>query len=350
MAHYFPNRRFRRGLAPLEFVLALPILLFVMALIVNFGTAATWRLRGEIASRDAVWGQTYPRSPQDRPNYWPNNASYRVANDGPIEELDDPAIYHEVVRGPMIGDVRVNPVLDPNRNGIRKGVSEVERQFALLPSLGEFDSGEIENSIIETRWQCNDEGYQNWFRRSKILYEWPVPGVGGLESTYESAIQNLRSYWQSRRQNALEVVEWDYEFHRVRRRGRGPDFHPRPRRGREIDPEVVRRENVERHLIDYKDERDECRLGRITMLPSQLTSSYLGLYQGRKRELEQLIEQLENASPRPPGAAAQIAAAKQEIRTDLDPKIKQLEAYQKRLPGIYRDLARNSPCNQPDPD
>ncbi len=346
MIGYFPNRRFRRGLAPLEFVLALPILLFVMALIVNFGTAATWRLRGEIASRDAVWGQTHPRSPQDRPNNWPINASYHVANDQPIEELDDPAINHEVVRGPKMGDVTVNPILDPNRDGMRKGISEVERQFALLPSLGEFDSGAIENSIIETKWQCNDEGYQNWFRRSKLLYEWPEPDVSGLESAYASAVQNLRGYWQSRRKDALEVVEWDYEFHRVRRRGRGPDFHPRPRRGREIDPEVVRIRNVERYLIDYKNERDEYRAGRITMLPSQLTSSYLGLYRGRKRELEQLIEELENADPQPAGAAQQIAAAKQEIQTDLDPKIEQLEAYQKRLPDINRDLARMSPCNQ----
>ena len=45
----------RRGLAPLELVLALPILLFVMALIVCYGTISAWKVREHSVARLAAW-------------------------------------------------------------------------------------------------------------------------------------------------------------------------------------------------------------------------------------------------------------------------------------------------------
>ena len=47
--------RGRRGLAPLELVLALPILLFVMALIVCYGTISAWKVREHSVARLAAW-------------------------------------------------------------------------------------------------------------------------------------------------------------------------------------------------------------------------------------------------------------------------------------------------------
>ena len=41
------NFPLRRGLAMLELVLALPILLFIMALIFNYGVVAKWKVRRE---------------------------------------------------------------------------------------------------------------------------------------------------------------------------------------------------------------------------------------------------------------------------------------------------------------
>ncbi len=46
----------RRGLAPVELVLWFPVLLMVMALIVNYANMTSWRLRGEMVARDAVSG------------------------------------------------------------------------------------------------------------------------------------------------------------------------------------------------------------------------------------------------------------------------------------------------------
>ena len=66
----------RRGLAPLELVLSLPILLMVMALMINFGTVACWKVRGLGVSRQCVWGNRWPRSTANfpQPVFWPQSS------------------------------------------------------------------------------------------------------------------------------------------------------------------------------------------------------------------------------------------------------------------------------------
>ncbi len=56
----------RRGLAMLELVLALPILLFIMALIYNYGVVAAWKVRENSVARLAVWQTRWPRTRSDR--------------------------------------------------------------------------------------------------------------------------------------------------------------------------------------------------------------------------------------------------------------------------------------------
>ena len=61
------NRRTpSRGLAMLELILALPILLFIMALIINYGTVAAWKVREHSVARLAVWETRWPRTRLDR--------------------------------------------------------------------------------------------------------------------------------------------------------------------------------------------------------------------------------------------------------------------------------------------
>ena len=62
--HHSPRAR---ALAPLEMVLSLPILLFIMAVIINFGTLASWKVRGLSAARHAVWSSRWPRSRSTSP-------------------------------------------------------------------------------------------------------------------------------------------------------------------------------------------------------------------------------------------------------------------------------------------
>ena len=86
------RRRRRPGLAPLELVIALPVLLFVTAAIINLGNAALWRVRGEVVSRDVVWRSRRPRSGiwESPPPTWPDDAVARVQDAPQIDKLADP--------------------------------------------------------------------------------------------------------------------------------------------------------------------------------------------------------------------------------------------------------------------
>ena len=57
----------------LELVLALPILLFIMALIYDYGVVAAWKVRENSVARLAVWQTRWPRTgaTDPRPSYWP---------------------------------------------------------------------------------------------------------------------------------------------------------------------------------------------------------------------------------------------------------------------------------------
>lgn len=59
--------RRRRGLSTLEMVLSLPILLFVMALMINYGTVACWKVRALSVARNAVWSTRWPRTGHSNP-------------------------------------------------------------------------------------------------------------------------------------------------------------------------------------------------------------------------------------------------------------------------------------------
>ena len=79
--------RARRGLAPLELVLCLFFLLLMMALIINFGTIASWAARGNVAARWSAWrtiglrtGGTYPNAP----NWTVNGATMGLAPGQPV--------------------------------------------------------------------------------------------------------------------------------------------------------------------------------------------------------------------------------------------------------------------------
>ena len=66
------KRSGRRGLAPLELVLSLPVLLFVMGLMILIGWAATFKVRTQIHAREAAWRSIWRANPrtdaQDMPN------------------------------------------------------------------------------------------------------------------------------------------------------------------------------------------------------------------------------------------------------------------------------------------
>jgi hypothetical protein len=325
----------RRGLAPLELVLWLPILCFVAALMVNLGTMTTWRVRGEIVARDAVWRTRQPRTgfeePRPAPEIWPANATMTVREAPQIAQLDDPAINHPVVRGPLENEFKVREVLRPDQGAV-EGLSAIERDYPLLVKLGSYNSGEIRHPLLDQLWQAAPMNIPaNVYRRIKILYELPKTEPG-LPRAFEQAVSSMVALGTHA---ALAVLERDEDIRRYR--GGYVDFHPRVQRMCELDVETVEEQAVKRpgsNIVDIRTDDGEIHLGRITKLPSRMTDFFLSMY---RQAVERLEAQIEAMQQSPGDFASQIAAAEQEI-AQLKEKIKPLEAYQQRMPELEQRL------------
>lgn len=326
MNTYSKTRSHRRGLAPLEMVLFLPILLFVAALMVNLGTMTVWRLRGEIVSRDAAWRTRWPRSGGEEPRpvrrVWPDDADMAVVAEedvDQIEKLNDPAINHAVARGPLPNDFIVNDHLKPDR-GAHRGSSEINRRFPLLPRLGRYESGDIEHLLLDKRWSVTELGIPaNVYRRTLTLYEMPKTDPG-LPEAFLNAVMDLLDMPLYA---ALYVLDRDPDVSR--------DFHPRINRNMvSTSVSEVRETEVER-LIDTLDEvRDEVRLGEISRLPRTMTNAYLSAYNARLQSLQDIVSD-------PESTPAERSAAQAEIPI-IEEYIAQLEMYRGRLREIEESL------------
>lgn len=347
------TRSRRRGLAPLELVLWIPILLFVAALMVIYGTSAAWRIRGEIAARDAVWRVLTPRTGRHEPRpaepTWPtatNGATYDFRDDDPLVELDDPMLQHPVVRGPLGSGWQVTEVLDPDAEGMLRGTSSIVRPFPMLARMGSYRSGEIAHPVLDRPWTIEwsyRRGVLPWpnevggfrptslvpdvFRRTVLLYQFPQ--VNGGRSEFESVVGEARNLVQL---PGLQVLDNEPDFVRYPFPGPNtpPDFHPRARIECSEDPERVRDEALERHVLDWIDSRGQVQLGGITQLPRRLTQAFLSLYRAEIARIEAEIQ----AGTATPAMRAELA--------DLEEKVEQLEAYEMRLPEIEDDLRRTS--------
>ena len=146
-----------RGLSALEMVLALPMLLFVMALMINYGTVASWKVRADVTSRYAVWASRSPRNglqfPQ--PVDWPLPATLGAGGDANDAATDDPRVNLPIARGPTLPDgTTVNTTLLYPTRGFRVGTSSLQRAFPVLPKLGSY--------TLDSRTHMLDDKWQFW--------------------------------------------------------------------------------------------------------------------------------------------------------------------------------------------
>ena len=339
----------RSGLAPLELVIALPILLGVCALMIIFGTVATWRVRGEIVSRDAVWRARWPRTGEREspPANWPADARCATAGGPQIAALDHPDLDHAVARGPLPNGFRVLDTLDPLR-GSQEGTASVVRRYPMLPRLGPYRSGDIEHPLLDLKRPCSEMGIPNEFRRSIRLYDLP-----STDQSLPRAVASAgRSLFGMPNYSALYVLDRDGDIARFR--GGCVDFHPWVRHpypsGRlvvvercQLDPEVVRTEEVER-LVDTLDEQGRAQLHQISRLPRRLTNFFLSMYQSQvdslKANIERWNNQVKHRDTRPETRRmlrARIAQAEAELAR-IEPFLAPLEAFQARLNEIEDGL------------
>ncbi len=249
----------------LEMVLALPILLFVMALMVNFGTAASWKIRGLIVARHTAWSSRSPRTPDAFP---PPIGSVGIADfaiDGPdhAQNLDDlPALHRPVARGPLPLGNRVDAELLNCNRGLRRGRATVDRQFPLLSKIGPYRL-EPRTEVLGDPWQFDDMGLShNGERRIPVIYDL-VKAPASLSRAFFNtarAILNPQLQW------ALRALDHDDEFLAFGGLGAALDFHPA------LGALCTRNHAAVRQSVDY--------LGkRIADVPENLAREFKDLYE-----------------------------------------------------------------------
>ena len=332
----------RAGLAPLEYVLNLPIMLFLMALMMVMGTAGAWKVRTQANSRQAAFRSLTPRTgANDRnPRNWPRSATMGYGGGTAPGISTDPYLSHTVVRGPILAtdDGAFLPVRDRTLDitqGVRHGQAEIRRPYPIFSKLppGEFHFRRANPIFDGTRWQFFSMGIASNITR-RILFLYPMD----LEARIGQAVQDYGNaalaIYEDPDDELLPLFGADPEVRELVGE-RSPDFRPNvglgsqrartsPLRGRRLrpsvcenDPAEVRREQVEQLLQRIGGSRQR----RRQSLPERVANYYIGVYQARLSEMRD-----PEAQPRPSPIT----------EGELESRIKEMQKFIKLAEGRRR--------------
>jgi hypothetical protein len=211
----------------LELVLALPILLFIMALIYNFGVVAAWKVRENSVARLAVWQTRWPRTgaTDPWPAYWPTSAGMTASDQGNVQGMDDGRVDLPVARGPLPGATVNAELLDETR-GLRVGSAEITRQFAYLKKLGPYTK-EAQNWLVDNKWQYQRMKLpDNWERRIPVIYTLPEAPASLMNSYIQSALAIANAPFAAQLRPLDNDPDYLY-YQALFGWGGPPDFQPR---------------------------------------------------------------------------------------------------------------------------
>lgn len=287
----------------LEMVLALPVLLFLLALLVNYGTVAAWKVRALTVSREMAWSTRWPRSgtTNPRPHYWPTTASVGVNGPGDVAELDVAAVNYPVVRGPnLMGTLVDGELLDPGR-GLREGTADITREYPLLPSLGPYRKSAT-NELLDDAWPYPRMGlHRNRLRRLPVIYEL-ARAPEGYASAY---IQAAKAILYAPFRQALAPLDRDNEFRTYSLLwgdGSAPDFHPHLHGFCTLDTSTVAE-----HVTTLVDAERQGGCGTsVSNVPRCMAEAFIGLYQ-------RVIAYYQSQPQVTPAMQAEIAQLQQRI-------------------------------------
>lgn len=212
-----PHRLLRRGSAPLELVLSLPIMLFVMALILDYGTMASWKVRAAAVAREAAWRTHWPHQGGGNPTpaSWPippaggsypantpfSQVSLGTGNAQTDVLAADPFSPFSVVRGPTVlpnSPMIVDDTLINFPAGLMQGTSHIKLRLPLLPGLPQVTFN-LQHSLLDGQFQFGPMGYSsNESRRALLLFGVNPPNQGELNSlanAYEQAVTHVYQIW-----------------------------------------------------------------------------------------------------------------------------------------------------------
>jgi hypothetical protein len=298
--------------------MALPIVLLVMALMVNFGSVASWKIRALSVARNQLWSHRFPRdgSTYPRPAYWPASAGMGAGGASAVTSLDDPQVYQPVVRGPMVGNFSVHSdLLDPTQ-GMQTGSADLERTFTMLRRMGTYHLRALERAFSQNCWQFETKGL-HWNRERRTLHLYELPQTGkelGLAIKYVNAVAKIFyapfqvDLWPL--DSDVDHILYNYRFGW----GHGaPDFHPWL--GNFCSTEE---DDVKTKADDLIDRIQGNKERHIASLAETMSQAFINYYHQVINALQQQL----NSQPPPP--QDQISAIQQEI-ADLEQKIKQLQ-------------------------
>jgi len=319
----------RRGLSTLEMALCLPILLLIMALMINFGAACCWKVRSLTVSRHAAWSSRWPRSTQSnpRPESWPASGHIGVEPDADVPQLDNPQVDHPVARGPLPqGTVVHTELLDPTR-GLRHTSAKITRDFPMLKKMGQYDL-EANTRLLDNKWQYlrmswpeKQYGLSSTVdRRIPVIYELAKAPRGVVNAYLQALLTILRAPF------AHQLAPLDHDADFLKYRGYAPDFYQFVRLREFCSPD---REAAAFNVEDLID-RIQGHPGKgnpprkIPSLAEHMTRAFLGLYKAEITRLQSLLDS--NVSPLP----GEMATIRSQI-SQLESKVDQLERFQATL-------------------
>ena len=324
------NRPRRRGLAPLELVLALPILLFIMALIINFGIIACWKVREISVARLAVWEARWPRTPPNpptHPSYWPAAGSMTLSGPDTVSAMDDSRVDLPLVRGPLSGaTINSDPVdstkklLDPT-TGLYEGSADLTQKYPMLSKMGNYTI-KAQTWLIDDKWQYQRMGMSsNVQRRIPVLYALTEASASQVNSYVQSAMQITQPALQS--QLAPLDKDPDFAYYGSLFGGGGaPDFQPQFQPMCTTDRGQTQ-QSVNK-LIDHI-QGNNTKGQQVSSVAQVMTQSFLGLY---RRALGAFQAILKQQQPPPP---PQMAALAQSQIPQLQTKIDELQQFLKTI-------------------
>lgn len=347
----------RAGLAPLELTLALPILLFVMALMIIVGTTAAWKARTDTNSRQTTFRAILPRTGGDDPNPrgWPQQAEMRLDGNGEGYVEFDPYQPHEVVRGDRLAaptgesvDV-LQEALD-TQNEILLGVAEIQRRYPMMANMRPEGINPIrEYPILNGDWRFSTIRNQNDGRGiggnvvRRVPHMYPSDFEGQLASEIREYQDRAIDLISDPDGSTIDLLDQDQEL--AQSFPRGTEYEPPYGINRSPNyflPEngLTRRNLTQPHrLCTYDPQRLYTELGaaveaEIRNVPQRMTRDHLRMYQAHLSHIERLLELLEDPDSLPPELLAYLQSKQPAMEANkprLEEYIDQLESFRDSL-------------------
>jgi len=128
----------RAGLAPVELVLVLPLLMMVAALMMFVANATVWKLRSQGAAREAAFQQIHPRAGEQTspPPEWRRPDVSTSVQPGPPVWANDPFPEHTLFRGPKWEGIPTNASLFEGSPGMLIGHSQSDIRSGIWTQMG----------------------------------------------------------------------------------------------------------------------------------------------------------------------------------------------------------------------